>query len=317
MNLEASVLFQLPSLRALLMFEAASRLQSFHKASRELSTSPSAISHQIAGLEKSFGVQLFTRSGRGIENTAEGLEFAHEVRLALGMLESSKDRFVDRTRQRPVRIALHPPLAHDWLLPRLDSLNRAFPETFFDFVYAPRPSEAFGDEVDFAIDWGPETAAIEKGGQVVVSRRATVIASPDYLAAHRPFDRPDKLAACRILENSYTPHEWPQWCKRYAPRSLRLSIRHRFSSSALMMAAARRGFGVALACRNLLADSLATGELVAPFDDDLETGECYYLMVMPRMRDEKFVKSFTEWILAGAARQGRMEAGSSMSPEVA
>jgi len=49
----------IPPLTALLAFERAATQLSFRRAARDLSLSPSAISHQIRGLEEQFGTKLF------------------------------------------------------------------------------------------------------------------------------------------------------------------------------------------------------------------------------------------------------------------
>lgn len=51
----------IPPLPALLAFERAASQLSFRRAARDLSLSPSAISHQIRGLEEQFGTKLFVR----------------------------------------------------------------------------------------------------------------------------------------------------------------------------------------------------------------------------------------------------------------
>ena len=63
---------QLPSLAALRSFEAAARLLSFRAAADELLVTQSAISHQIAELERRLGVGLFIRHSRRVELTAAG-----------------------------------------------------------------------------------------------------------------------------------------------------------------------------------------------------------------------------------------------------
>ena len=53
-----SPLRAIPPLTALLAFERAASQLSFRRAARDLSLSPSAISHQIRGLEEQFGIKL-------------------------------------------------------------------------------------------------------------------------------------------------------------------------------------------------------------------------------------------------------------------
>src|SRR5215831_14409082 len=61
-----------PPLNALRAFEAAARHLSLTRAAQELNVTPSAISHQIRGLETLLGVELFERRTRSIALTPAG-----------------------------------------------------------------------------------------------------------------------------------------------------------------------------------------------------------------------------------------------------
>ena len=56
--------YRLPPLNALRAFEAAARHLSFKKAADELAVTPTAVSHQLRGLEDSLGFPLFRRLTR-------------------------------------------------------------------------------------------------------------------------------------------------------------------------------------------------------------------------------------------------------------
>ena len=57
---------------ALRAFEVAARHSSVSGAAKELSVTHSAVSHQLRRLEQELGVQLFKRTNRGLQITAEG-----------------------------------------------------------------------------------------------------------------------------------------------------------------------------------------------------------------------------------------------------
>src|SRR3954453_10499844 len=63
------MIYRLPPLNALRVFEAAARHLSFKEAANELSITQAAVSHQVKGLEEYLGVDLFRRSGRGVQLT--------------------------------------------------------------------------------------------------------------------------------------------------------------------------------------------------------------------------------------------------------
>ena len=70
----------LPPLTSLRAFEAAARLLSFTRAARELHVTPAAISHQIRGLERHLGVELFRRGSRRLTLTDSGQLAAEHLR---------------------------------------------------------------------------------------------------------------------------------------------------------------------------------------------------------------------------------------------
>lgn len=298
-------MFKIPSLRGLLMLEAVARHGTFRGAAQELNTTPSAISHRIADLEQALGGPLFNRSGRSVEITAAGREYAREIRSALGLIATSGERFTEGTHAVPIRIALHPPFAHNWLAPRLERLANSFPNHNFEFIYVDRPSEAFGDEVDFAIDWGAEKTSLEKGGDVLVPRVVTLVATPSYLSDKQSVVNDAGITSLRLLTNTQSLHEVSQWLALLERDTTEFQSAFRFSSSALLLAAIRNGFGAGLVCRNLVAEDITSGSLVAPFRKHLDTGDCYYIMKMPRMQDEKLGEKLRGWFIQEAGRVRR------------
>ena len=78
-----------PPLNALLAFERAASQLSFRLAARDLALSPSAISHQIRGLEAQFGVKLFVRGARSVRLTTDGERYLAKVSLALATLQEA------------------------------------------------------------------------------------------------------------------------------------------------------------------------------------------------------------------------------------
>src|SRR3982750_5048578 len=84
-----SPLRAIPPLTALLAFERAASQLSFRRAARDLALSPSAISHQIRGLEEQFGVKLFVRGARSVRLTADGERYLAKVSSGLATLREA------------------------------------------------------------------------------------------------------------------------------------------------------------------------------------------------------------------------------------
>jgi LysR family glycine cleavage system transcriptional activator len=85
----SAALRAIPPLPALLAFERAATQLSFRRAARDLSLSPSAISHQIRGLEEQFGVKLFVRGARSVRLTADGERYLAKISGALTALQDA------------------------------------------------------------------------------------------------------------------------------------------------------------------------------------------------------------------------------------
>src|SRR5882724_2330040 len=79
----------IPPLTALLAFERAAAHFSFRRAARDLALSPSAVSHQIRGLEAQFGVKLFVRGARSVRLTADGERYFAKISVALAALQDA------------------------------------------------------------------------------------------------------------------------------------------------------------------------------------------------------------------------------------
>ncbi|MEQ9258126.1 MAG: LysR substrate-binding domain-containing protein [Roseovarius sp.] len=101
----------------------------------------------------------------------------------------------------------------------------------------------------------------------------------------------------RLLTNPRTLHEVPQWLALLDKDATDFQSSFRFSSTALLLAAIRNGFGAGLVCRNLVQKEISTGELVAPVEKTLVTGDCYYIVKMPRMQNEKLAERLRNWFL--------------------
>ena len=77
-----------PSLKFLKTFQVAARCGSFTAAAAELHVTPSAISHQVRGLEQQVGVALFRRTPRSLVLTESGARLYARIDPAFAALEA-------------------------------------------------------------------------------------------------------------------------------------------------------------------------------------------------------------------------------------
>src|SRR5689334_16711202 len=111
----------LPSLNALLAFEAAARHSSFTRAAAELGVTQTAISHQVRALESELGVALFRRSPQRIALTAEGQAWAAELQVVFARLRDTNRRLrgARNGTRAVVAVSVMPSFGSRWLVPRL------------------------------------------------------------------------------------------------------------------------------------------------------------------------------------------------------
>ena len=87
---------RLPPLNALRVFEATARRASFTAAAQALCVTHSAVSHQIALLERWFGCELFIRRPDGIRLSAAGQTLQGAVTDAFAKIEGACAEIANR-----------------------------------------------------------------------------------------------------------------------------------------------------------------------------------------------------------------------------
>src|SRR6218665_122565 len=107
-------------LTALRTFESAARLVSFKAAAGELNVTPTAVSHQIRGLEDWLGKPVFVRLGRGGRPSDEGGGGPGEgVDGALLEIGRTVDALRPVQHDDSLSLSATPAFAALWLIPRL------------------------------------------------------------------------------------------------------------------------------------------------------------------------------------------------------
>src|SRR5688500_5526849 len=89
----------------------------------------SAVSQQLATLEREAGIRLYERVGRRVRLTAEGHRLAERAQAALDVWESLEtDLHAARTPRGPVRVASFATAAALRLVPAFAAARAAFPD---------------------------------------------------------------------------------------------------------------------------------------------------------------------------------------------
>ena len=291
----------LPSLNALLVFETAARHGSFTRAAAELSVTQTAVSHQVKALEAELGVPLFRRAPRRLVLTADGQAWAAELRPVFQRLREANLRLRATVRQqRPVvAVTTIPSLGARWLVPRLGRFLAQNPGV--DVHISPS-----AHLVDFGLE--PFDVGIRFGAGrypgLVCEKLAddawVVVCAPALKAAGR-LRAPRDLARETLLCDDH-PSAWSDWFAACAVRGVMPAGRSQFTDSSMLVEAAIRGQGVAIARWSLACDELASGRLAVLFPRTplLATEHAYYLVGPRESLRRPAVIAFRDWLRAEA-----------------
>lgn len=279
---------QLP-LNALRAFEAAARHLNLTRAADELCVSQGAVSHQVAMLERRLGTPLFRRLPRGLALTDEGAALAPVLADTLDRISATLDRYADGRLREVLTLGVVGTFATGWLLPRLEDFSRALPHVDLRIMTNNNSVDLAGDGLDLAIRYG-DGAWHGTHAEPIMDAPLAPLCSPTTAARLR---EPGALARETLLR-SYRPDEWPRWFEAAGVvcPPLRGPV---FDSSALMVAAAIGGAGVALAPPAMFTRDLVAERLVRPFDLEVTMGG-YWLTRLNSRRDTPAMAAFRGWL---------------------
>ena len=313
--------YRLPPLNALRAFEAAARHLSFKDASAELSVTPTAISHQIRGLEEYLGFDLFHRLTRALELTREGRAMLPKVREGLECFATA----IESTRQHEaggrLLVTSPPALLTRWLIRHLPEFTAAHPEiqlhmaASLETIDARDASGVSGlagidvrdDETEVFIRFGRgqyDGCRVDR----LFAPAYTVVCSPRLLLGMRPLNVPGDLRRHNLLHDESIMElldrpTWAEWLQLAGVTGIDANnAGTHFSDPGLVLSAAVDGVGVALASKPLVEAEVAAGRLVMPFDIVIRRPQAYYLVVPEAVADRPLVSVFRHWLRSEAAK---------------
>lgn len=289
---------RLPPLAALRAFDAAARHLSFTRAAEELHVTQAAVSHQIRQLEADLGVRLFRRLSRALRLTEEGQLLAPFLRDGFALLVAGVDRVRSATQGGALTVTAPPSFAASWLVPRLVEFQRRHPEIEVRLVSTMRKVDLLREGIDVGIRYGrgdwPGLQA-----ERLMSDELFPVCAPSLRDFAGP--QPDRLAAVQLLHVQLFPDDWRRWLAAAGVAGVDPERGSWFDTADGAYAAAAAGLGVAMGRRQLVAEALAAGRLVAPFATELPADVAYYLIVPPEHRGLARIEAFRAWLREAAS----------------
>ena len=290
---------QLPPLKALKGFEAATRHQSIRDAADELCLTHPAVSHQVQLIEDALGVTLFEQEGRHIVSTEEGRVLYPYVRSAFESLIEGIEAVHRNAFDKPLRVQTYVTASIRWLARRVPqflqdhpevklTLNTCAVEWEFDDVHAdvglvycetaPDPSK---------FHWVPlfEYALFPVCSPALLHRMGQPAAARDLMT--QPL-----VAIYTEVQN------WETWFTsagiNFTPAAPYLLV----DTLAVALEMALNGEGIALVNGPFVDQDIASGRLVRPVDHKAVCPGEWGLICRRDMRENRRIRTFMDWVVA-------------------
>ena len=290
--------YDLPSLNGLRAFEAAARNGSVKDAAGELYVTPGAVSQQIKTLEEALGTPLFRRVNRGLQLNEAGAALYPVLRDSFQSMAGALDRLKMRGQAGPLTVSVMPSFALKWLVPRLGRFRERHPEIDVRLSASMHLVDFGREDVDIGIRIGQGNYPGLRS-HLLMREKLYVVCSPKLLDGHPPLRRPEHLRHHTLVHDE-SPRQWQLCLKLHGIEGLDASRGPVFNDAAMVVEAAIKGQGVALARGELVTQDLAEGRLVQPFDLSMPNDFATYLVYPEAVADWPKVAAFRDWIIAEA-----------------
>jgi LysR family glycine cleavage system transcriptional activator len=231
-----------------------------------------------------------------VEITDEGLELLPAVRAGLEKLESALQQIKHYRRAGPLQISTLASFLQIWLLPRIRSFRRKYPNVDLRF-------HTSRELVDFSRTTNHVAIRFGRGNypnlhsEKILDDWLVPVASPDLIKQYGMIERGMNLGKYPLLESGDEP--WSVWTQ-IEEEAAWLSRAPSIDDSAGLLAAAEEGLGYVLARWTLVTRALQKGTLRLAGKGALPYGYSYYFVCPKNLLALPKVAQFREWLIAAA-----------------
>jgi LysR family transcriptional regulator, glycine cleavage system transcriptional activator len=303
---------QLPPLKALKGFEAATRRQSIRDAADELCLTHPAVSHQVQLIEDALGVQLFAQDGRHIVSTEEGRVLYPYVRAAFESLIEGVEAVHRNTLDKPLRVQTYVTASIRWLAKRVPQFLSDHPEIKLTLSTCAVEWEFDDVHADVGLVYCETAPDAAKFHWVPLYEYALFpVCSPDVAKAIGTKPTAQDLTYQPLVAIYTEEQNWETWFAS-AGANFEPSVPYMMVDTlAVALEMALNGEGIALVNGPFVDQDLASGRLVRPVDHKAVCPGEWGLICRKDMKENKRIRTFMNWVTAHAAS---MELGSDNLP---
>ena len=253
----------------LLIFSRVSALQNLSAVGTELGLTPGTISKRIQALEEALAVRLFERTTRSIRITEEGTRFLGYVERVLNELDQARSSMAASSGKPVGKIKISAPqvLGRLYVAPAIPAFLETYTDIEVQLDITDRQVNLHEEGYDIAIRSGAlnDSTLIAKR---LAPDKIVVAASPAYLAANGTPQVPADLSEHKCLALGDT------WSWSFGSgadeTAIRIATRLRSDSSEVLRIAAIAGLGLIRSTELIIADELASGQLVSVLANSID-----------------------------------------------
>lgn len=282
------------------MAVAVASAGSFTGAALALGLGQSAVSHAVARLERSLGVELFERRRDGVVPTAAGQALVDRVTPALAEIDAAVDAAMQSPADGTVTLSVSTSLAAYWLTPRLPEFKLAHPDIELRVLTTDTDREVGRDDADLWIPLGPvDDPSLDS--VPFCAERLIPVAAPELATSLEATD-PVSLRSAPLLhleERYRSRFDWQRWFEHHGIGVEGGLPGDRSNDYSLVLLGALAGTGVALGWEHIVRELLDEGRLVA-VGPSVETGVAFPLLARRHRPLAPAAQTLRAWLLTHA-----------------
>jgi DNA-binding transcriptional LysR family regulator len=271
-------------------------------AARRLGVAKSIVSRRLARLEEDLGVQLLSRTTRGVALTEAGTTFRDHAARACSEIDIARETILPAGELRGrLRIAAPLSFGPTHLAPVLANLALRHPLLHVHTIYSDRFVDLIAEGFDCAIRMGrlsDSSLLARRIGPIV----ATWVASPAYIEKHGAPETPEELLGHQALTQGNVT-----WPAMDGDKLIEMKPQGRFQADngVALVAAALAGLGVAGLPEDLIHDHLASGALVPVMTRYPPPELGMYVVRPPGRHPARKIRALTEMLIERFGEQTR------------
>ncbi|MGC9448672.1 LysR substrate-binding domain-containing protein [Cereibacter johrii] len=286
-------------LNALRAFEAAARHLSIKEAALELGVTPSAVSHQLRGLEDALGLTLMRRVGPALELTEAGARLAPDLSAGFSRISAAVGGLRQDRSAGALRLSMLPTFAAHWFSPRLT--RYPFERTGFDLLISTTQ-----ETVDLSA--GVADAAVRHGqghwdglrADLLFDETVSLFGAPP-MGRDGPEDIRAQISRMPLFLSQHRKENYARWNATLPGGPIRPAAVMMVDTAGLALRAAMDGAGVALAGVEIASFDVGAGRLAQLFPHRAPTGGGYFLVYPEALARDRRVRNLSRWMVEASA----------------